>query len=236
MKISIIIPVYNEEKTISQILDLVKKVRLPRGLQKEIIVVDDGSSDKTSEILKAEFGETIKRVRHSQNLGKGVAIRTGIENATGEIFIIQDADLEYNPKDYQRLLDPILSKKAEVVFGTRLKNYPLKFWGKNKTVLPTHLIANRFLTFLTNILYGSNLTDMETCYKVFTRVVISDINLRANRFDFEPEITAKFLKKGVKIVEIPITTQPRTYSEGKKIGVVDGLIAIWTLFKYRFTD
>lgn len=229
-------PAYNEEKTISQILDLVKKARLLKGLQKEIIVVDDGSSDKTSKILKEEFGETIKKIRHNQNLGKGAAVKTGIENASGEIFIIQDADLEYNPKDYQRLLDPILSKKAEVVFGTRLKNYPLKFWGKNKTVLPTHLIANRFLTILTNILYGSRLTDMETCYKVFTKEIINSISLKANRFDFEPEITAKILKQKIKIMEIPIITSPRTYAQGKKIGIMDGLMAIWVLIKYRFIN
>ena len=235
MKLSIIIPVYNEEKTISQILYMIKKAKLPKGLQREIIVVDDGSSDLTSKILEQQKA-SIKYLRHNNNMGKGAAIRTGLERATGEIFIIQDADLEYNPQDYQRLIDPILEKKAKVVFGTRLKNYPLKFWGKNKTVLPTHLIANRLLTTLTNILYGSKLTDMETCYKVFTKEVISNIALKAHRFDFEPELTAKILKKGIKIYEVPIVTHPRTYAQGKKIGIWDGLVAVWTLFKYRFIN
>lgn len=235
MKLSIIIPVYNEEKTISQILYMIKKAKLPKGLQREIIVVDDGSSDLTSKILEQQKA-SIKYLRHNNNMGKGAAIRTGLERATGEIFIIQDADLEYNPQDYQRLIDPILEKKAKVVFGTRLKNYPLKFWGKNKTVLPTHLIANRLLTTLTNILYGSKLTDMETCYKVFTKEVISNIVLKAHRFDFEPELTAKILKKGIKIYEVPIVTHPRTYAQGKKIGIWDGLVAVWTLFKYRFIN
>lgn len=235
LKLSIIIPVFNEERTISQILKLVKEVTLPKGLTKEIIIVDDASTDETSQILK-EQNKLIQHFRHSVNLGKGAAVRTGLQKALGDIFIIQDADLEYSPKDYIRLLKPILEEKKKVVYGTRLKNYPLRFWGKEKTVLPTHLIANRFLTFLTNILYGGNLTDMETCYKVFTKDVISKINLRANRFDFEPELTAKILKKGFKISEVPIITNPRTYSEGKKIGFKDGIMAIWTLFKYRFTD
>lgn len=235
MKLSIIVPVYNEAKTIEEILKLVKAVKLPADLKKEIIVVDDASSDKTPQILN-EFGETIKIVRHNQNLGKGAAVRTGIQNATGDVFIIQDADLEYDPKDYQKLLDPILKNKSEVVYGTRLKNYPLKFWGKHKTVLPSHLIANKFLTMLTNILYGSNLTDMETCYKVFTKRVINSIKLKSNRFDIEPELTAKILKEGFKIMEIPIITHPRTYNEGKKIEMRDGIIAIWTLIKYRFLN
>ena len=235
MKLSIIIPIFNEDRTIEKILKLVKGIKLPKNLKKEIVVVDDASSDKTPQILK-EFGETIKIIRHNRNLGKGAAVRTGIQNATGDIFIIQDADLEYDPKDYLKLLEPILKNKTEVVYGTRLKNYPLKFWGKDKTVLPTHLIANRFLTALTNILYFTNLTDMETCYKVFTKKVINNIMLKSNRFDIEPELTAKILKRGFKIIEIPIITHPRTYNEGKKIEMKDGIIAIWTLIKYRFVN
>lgn len=235
MKLSIIIPIFNEERTISQILNLVKKVKLPKELTKEIIVIDDASSDLTPSIL-AEQKILLKYFRHSKNLGKGAAVKTGLQKASGDVFIIQDADLEYNPQDYLRLLKPILEENKQVVYGTRLKNYPLKLWGKGKTVLPTHLLANKFLTFLTNILYGSELTDMETCYKVFTKEAIRNINLKSNRFDFEPELTAKILKKGVKIVEVPITTRPRTYSEGKKIGLMDGLMAILTLFKYRFVD
>lgn len=236
MKLSIIIPVYNEEKTIGRILSIIKNLKLSSKIEKEIIIIDDGSTDATFQIIKEEKSKDIKIFKHEKNLGKGVAVRTGFKNSTGEFIIIQDADLEYNPNDYEKLLLPILEHKTQIVFGTRLKDYPLKFWGKNKTVLPTHLLANKFLTFLTNILFGSNLTDMETCYKVFKKSVISEIKLKCNRFDFEPEFTAKVLKKGFKILEIPIVTNPRSYSEGKKIGFFDGLMAIWTLLKFRFTD
>lgn len=214
---------------------MIRKVKLPKDLKKEIIVVDDGSSDLTPEILKNE-SKFFKYFRHKKNSGKGAAVRTGLKIASGEIFIIQDADLEYNPEDYNKLLEPILKNGAEVVYGTRLIDYPLKFWGKNKTVLPMHLIANRFLTFLTNLLYFSNITDMETCYKVFTKKAIESIELKSNKFDIEPEITAKFFKKGIRIYEIPIITHPRTYKEGKKINWIDGLIAIWTILKYRLVD
>ena len=235
MKISIIIPVFNEEKTIKQILHLIRETRLVKGLTKEVIVVDDASNDKTSKIIKG-YNHQLKYFRQSSNKGKGAAVRLGLQNASGEIIIIQDADLEYNPNDYSKLLLPILNGETKVVYGTRLKNYPLKFWGERKTVLPLNLIANRFLTFLTNILYNSHLTDMETCYKIFTRKLLEDIKLRANKFDFEPEITAKFLKRGYKIKEVPIVTQPRSYKEGKKIGWSDGVYAIWTLIKYRFVN
>src|SRR5258708_6741110 len=167
MKLSIIIPVYNEERTIAEILKRVKNLKLPSNLEKEIVVIDDASSDSTPEILDQQLNSSLKKIKHLNNLGKGAAVRTGLQRATGEIIITQDADLEYNPKDYQKLLAPILERKSQVVFGTRLKNYPLKFWGENKTVLPLHLIANKLLTTLTNILYGSNLTDMETGYKAF---------------------------------------------------------------------
>jgi dolichol-phosphate mannosyltransferase len=235
MKLSIIIPVFNEENTISQILDLVKEVKLPNGLKKEVIIVNDASTDATTKIIekKENFFEYVE---HINNEGKGSAVKDGIKKSTGDILIIQDADLEYDPKYYSILLEPILTNKCKVVYGTRLKKYPLKIWGSGKTVLPTHLIANKFLTFLTNLLYGSKLTDMETCYKVFTKDVISSISLKAKRFDFEPEITAKILKKGIVIFEVPIVVNPRTYSEGKKIGFLDGIIAIWTIIKYRFVN
>lgn len=235
MKASIIVPTYNEQKTISLILGKVLSSQLPKGIKKEIIVIDDGSSDGTVEVLK-KYEKTIKLLKHNKNLGKGAAIKSGIKNSTGDIVIIQDADLEYDPIFLIQLLNPILSKKYKVVYGTRLKNYPLNFFGKNKTILPSHLIANRFLTAMTNFLYKGNLTDMETGYKLFDSKLLKSIKLNSERFDFEPEITAKILKKGIKILEIPIQVRPRSYKEGKKINWKDGLMAIWTLIKYKFIE
>lgn len=235
MKLSIIIPVFNEEKTISQILNKIKQTKLQKNLSKEIIVVDDGSSDLTAEILKKDKA-SFRYLKHDKNLGKGAAVKTGLQKATGGIFIIQDADLEYNPQDYTKLVTPILEGSAEVVYGTRLKNYPLNLWGNKKTVLPLHLIANRFLTILANILYNGHLTDMETGYKVFRKKILKNLKIKSDKFDFEPEVTAKVLKQGIKILEIPIKTTPRTYNEGKKIGWRDGVTAIWTLIKYRFVE
>lgn len=236
IKLSIIIPVYNEEKTIAKLLQRVIEVRLPGNVQKEIIVVDDGSTDSSRAKIASQKLGAIETIFHPRNLGKGAAVRTGIKCATGDLIIIQDADLEYDPKDYSKLLQPILKKKTNVVYGTRLADYPLRFWGKDKTVLPLHLIANRFLTWLVNFLYGSNLTDMETCYKLFTKEVLSKIDLVSDRFEIEPEITIKAIKLGYDIVEVPIVTKPRDYKEGKKIGLSDGIKAIWTIFKYRFFD
>jgi glycosyltransferase involved in cell wall biosynthesis len=238
MKVSIIIPAYNEAKTIEKILSLVLKAKLPKGIEKEIIVVDDGSVDGTVEILKRKFHNPgkIKLFLHKRNRGKGAAIRTGFKRATGDILLIQDADLEYNPLYYQKLLEPIINGKAEVVYGSRLKNLRFKPWGKNRTPLPLHFLGNKFLTAMTNFLYKGKITDMETGYKVFTRKVIDGIKLKANRFDFEPEITAKILKKGIDIKEIPIKTKIRGYSEGKKITWKDGFNALFVLFKYRLTD
>lgn len=234
MKLSVIIPVYNEEKTVGKILEIVKKTKLPRGVSREIIVVNDGSEDKTKKILESVGG--IKKIDHKINRGKGAAIRTGLKHTTGDILLIQDADLEYSPKDYSRLLKPILSKKVQVVYGSRLTDYPLRLWGKNKTPLPLNYIGNKFLSLLTSLLYGGKITDMETCYKVFTRRVARKLKLRSNRFDLEPEITAKILKMGYKIQEVPIKTHPRGYSEGKKITWRDGVIALWTLLRFRFVD
>lgn len=236
MTLSIIIPVFNEEKTVRQLLEKVSKVRLPNKINKEIIVIDDYSTDKTSEILANIKTIKFSYIRHNKNLGKGAALRTGISRSIGDFIIIQDADLEYNPADYIRLLKPILDKKAEVVYGTRLKHYPLKLWGKGKTILPLHLIGNKFLTFITNMLFCSKLSDMETCYKLFTKNVLSRLNLKSNRFEIEPEITAKILKKGFLIIEVPIQVTPRTYKEGKKISWKDGFKAVFTLVKYRFYE
>ncbi|OGE72238.1 glycosyl transferase [Candidatus Daviesbacteria bacterium RIFCSPLOWO2_02_FULL_38_15] len=236
MILSIIIPVFNEEKTIGHILEKVALIKLPKKVKKEIIVVDDGSTDKTPKVL-SEFkidNLKFKIIRHEKNKGKGKAVKTGLKNATGDLIIIQDADLEYDPKDYVKLLDPILQNKTKVVFGSRLVDYPLKLWGSSKTVLPLHLIANRLLTFLVNFLYGSNLTDMETCYKLFSKEVLDRINLESSGFEMEPEITIKALKLGYDIFEVPIKVKPRTYGEGKKIGFIDGIWAIWAIFKYRF--
>lgn len=229
--LSIIIPVFNEEKTIKALLGRVMDAKLPSGIKKEIIIVDDGSTDNTKQVLSR-----FRNFKHNTNQGKGAAVRTGLKHAKGDYIIIQDADLEYDPVDYKRLLKPILEKRAEVVYGTRLKNYPLRLWGKDKTILPLHLIGNKFLTFITNIFFGSNLSDMETCYKLFTKNALLGLKLQSNRFEIEPEITAKILKKGFSIYEIPIKVSPRTHKEGKKISWKDGFRAVFSLVKYRFYE
>jgi len=234
MILSIIIPVYNEEKTIKEIVSKVKKVKLPVDINREIIVVDDFSGDRSYKILKNIDG--ICLIRHKKNLGKGAAIRSSVEKSIGDIIIIQDADLEYDPFDYPELIDPILSGKAKVVYGTRLRNYPMRVFGRKHTPFVTHYLGNIFLSFTTRLLYGSTITDMETCYKVFRKEVIENIKIKSNRFEFEPEITAKILKAGYKIYEVPIKVKPRGYDEGKKITWRDGFLAIWTLIKYRFTN
>ncbi len=234
MILSIIIPVYNEEKSIKEIIAKVKKVKLPQNISKEIIVVDDCSQDDSYRVLQKITD--IKLICHDKNSGKGAAIRSGIKKSSGEIIIIQDADLEYNPNDYSRLIEPILLDKTKVVYGTRLKNYPIKLFGKRHTPFLTHYLGNMLLSFITRLLYGGKITDMETCYKVFKREVIRDIRIESNRFEFEPEITAKILKAGYKVYEVPIKVNPRGYDEGKKITWKDGFLAVWILIKYRLTD
>lgn len=238
MNLSIIIPVYNEEKTILSILEKLDEVKIP-GVLKEIIVVNDGSSDNSAVKIKHyQSGNShIKFYQHEKNLGKGAAVRTGIENSTGDYILIQDADLEYNPADIPQLLTPILTKKAQVVYGTRIKRWPHLFGEEKNPRFLLHYFGNRFLSFLTSLLYGQFLTDMETGYKIFPQKLAQNLKLQARSFDFEPEITAKLLKSGLKITEVPIITQPRGYAEGKKLNAFrDGAIAFWTLFKYRFFD
>lgn len=236
MKLSIIVPVYNEEKTIAQVLDKISKLKIPR-VEKEIIVIDDGSTDKTvSKIKDLRLKENFKFLRHEKNMGKGSAVRTGIDNSNGDYIIIQDADLEYDVNDIPRLLSYLKSNKG-VVYGTRLARFPHLSDEERRLQFLIHYLGNRFLSLLTSVLYGQWITDMETCYKLFPRSAVSDIILRSKRFDFEPEITSKLLKKGLKIREVPIKTKPRGYEEGKKLNTIrDGTIALWTLVKYRFTD
>jgi glycosyltransferase involved in cell wall biosynthesis len=226
--LSIIVPVYNEESTVLQLLQKVHKVKL-FGLKKQIIVVNDGSTDKTAEVLKKVKIPNCKIVQHKINRGKGAAIRTAIPLTTGDFVIIQDADLEYDPADYETVLGPLLKGVADVVYGSRFK-------GVSRAFLFWHYVGNKLLTFITNILYDAVLTDMETCYKAFKGDLIRSLHLRSNRFDFEPEVTAKVLKRGSKLFEVPITYNGRDFAEGKKITWRDGFVAMACLIRYRFMD
>ncbi|OQY48056.1 MAG: glycosyl transferase [Anaerolineaceae bacterium 4572_78] len=243
MKLSVIIPVYNEITTLSEILHRVQivSIRVPAGynenakimeIEKEIIVVDDGSTDGSREIIEevSKNGGIIP-FYHEHNQGKGAAVRTGFSKASGDFFVIQDADLEYDPREYAILLQPLLENKTHVVYGSRFRG------GPTKTMFFTHMIGNKFLTLVTNILYDTIISDMETCYKCFRADIIRNIPLHARGFEFEPEITAKILKRGYRIYEVPISYNGREFNEGKKIRPFkDGLTALWTLIKYRFHD
>lgn len=228
MKLSVIIPAYNEINTIEDILKKIEKI----NIDKEIIIVDDGSTDGTREFLEKIDSPMIKTFFHEKNSGKTAALKTGIRESSGEIIIIQDADLEYEPEDYYNLVKPIQDGKFKVVYGTRFPK-----WSENRPGLfYPYFFANRILTLMSNILYRANITDEPTCYKVFDAEVLKSINLKTNRFEFCPEVTAKVRKKGYKICEIPIKYYPRSVKEGKKIRFKDGVDAIWTLIKYRFVD
>jgi glycosyltransferase involved in cell wall biosynthesis len=229
--LSILMPVYNEVNTIHEIIKRVEAVNLG-AVNKELIVVDDASKDGTREILDELRKTTPHKIYfHAQNMGKGAALRTALTYASGDIIIIQDADLEYDPSEYAELIKPILEGRADVVYGSRLSGAKVarafNFW---------HYIGNKMLTFITNVLYNSILSDMETCYKVFRADVIKNLQIRSNRFDFEPEITAKILKRKHKLYEMPISYYGRDFSEGKKITWRDGFAAIRALIKYRFVD
>lgn len=230
-KVSIIIPVYNEITTLYTLLDKVNSADFC-NLEKEIILVDDASIDGTKELFKELEKKNIYKIKyHEKNMGKGAAIRTAINYVSGDIVVIQDADLEYDPKEYKELIKLILDKKADVVYGSRLSGAK-----PSRSFKFTHLIGNKFLTFLTNLLYDTTLTDMETCYKSFKAEIIKSIKIKSNRFDFEPEITAKVMKKKCLLYEVPISYYGRDYAEGKKITWKDGFSAINALIKYRFID
>lgn len=225
-KLSIVIPVFNESKMIETVLKSVEGKKIP--WRKEIIVVDDGSTDGTQEILK-KYSKKYKIVLQKENQGKGRTLRKGFELATGDVVIIQDADLEYTPDDYDNLLKPFNNPRVTVVYGSR-------FLGSHLSTFFVYALGNKFVTFLTNIIYNSNITDMETGYKLFRREILQTLNLKSERFDFEPEVTAKLLKKGYQIYEVPISYYGRKFEEGKKLTWKDGIAAVWTLIKYRLVD
>lgn len=230
LKLSVVIPCYNERATIEEVVAAVRD----GGMAHEIIIVDDGSTDGTRDILTRlntdNADGVVRIILHEHNQGKGAALRTGFEAATGDVFLIQDADLEYDPREYPSLLKPIAEGRSKVVYGSRFLG------GPRKTMFFWNMIANRGLTLITNVLYNSILSDMETGYKVFRAEVVRGLTLRSRRFEFEPEITAKVLKRGNRIYEVPISYNGREWNEGKKIKWTDAPIAAWTLIRYRFTD
>lgn len=225
MKLSVVVPVFNEKDTIRNIIERIKESPIE---EKEIVVVDDFSTDGTRDLLKEEIETLVDKViYHEKNLGKGAALRSGFKVVTGDCVIIQDADLEYDPSEYPLLMKPIIEDKADVVFGSRFSGV-----GPHRVLFFWHYVGNRFLTILSNMFTNLNLTDMETCYKMFRREVIQSINIQENRFGFEPEVTIKVARKGCRIYEVGISYYGRTYEEGKKIGWKDGFRAIYVIIKY----
>lgn len=227
MKLSVIIPVYNEAATIEQLLKKVFDARI--NIDKEVVVVDDGSTDATPSIIE-RYKNRLKITKHAVNQGKGAAIRTGLKYVSGDLVIIQDADLEYDPNDFQKLMEPIINKKADVVFGSRNLN------PDNQRAGTIYYFGGLALTKLANLLFNINITDEPTCYKLFKTKILKNLNLKCRKFEFCPEVTAKIAKRGYRIAEIPISYHPRTVADGKKINWLDGIQAVWTLIKYRFYD
>lgn len=240
MKLSILIPAYNESATIVELINQVKSVPLEKeGVEKEIIVIDDGSKDSTKELVRNI--ENVILLEHIVNKGKGGAIKTGLKNATGDIIIVQDADLECNPNEYYSLISPIIEGQAEVVYGSRFlsraqKKYNKLFFKKHNESYLLAYIGGRIITITANILFNIRITDEPMCYKVFKSEIIRQIKINGNKFDWEPEVTAKLAKKGIRIHEVPVSYHPRTKKEGKHINWKDGLHAIWSLIKYRLID
>jgi len=228
MLLSVVIPCFNENQTIHKLLDRVRAARLPDGMKRELIVVDDCSTDGTADALRGEKDPDVKVWFHDKNQGKGAALRTGFSHASGDIVVVQDADLEYNPDEYAKLLKPILDGRADVVFGSRFCTT-----DERRVLYYTHFLGNRFLTFASNVFTNLNLTDMETCYKIFRREILDKIKIRENRFGFEPEITAKVARLKCRIYEVGISYSGRTYEDGKKIGIRDGFRALWCIVKYN---
>jgi len=226
--LSIVIPCYNEKTSILQLLERVLAVPLPENLDREVVIVDDYSIDGTRAVLETIKLPQVKIAYHDKNKGKGAALRTGFLLATGDIVVIQDADLEYDPNEYERLLKPILDGRADVVFGSRFLTT-----SEHRVLYYFHSLGNNFLTFASNVCTDLNLTDMETCYKMFKREILNQITIQENRFGFEPEITAKVAKLKCRIYEVGISYSGRTYAEGKKIGIRDGFRALWCIIKYN---
>ena len=234
MKLSIIIPVYNEKNTLKEIVARVEAVKMP-GIDKEIILVDDCSKDGSTQVLKKLKGNYLK-IFFYKNQGKGAALKAGIALAKGDIIVFQDADLEYDPNDFNVLIKPILEKKADITFGTRFVNQNFILFGKKKTIHGTHWIGNKGLTLIFNILYGTKLTDVEPCYKMFRSSVLKSVRVNSNRFEYDIELMCKLVKRGHKIVQLPIKYNPRKFEEGKKINWKDGVIAGLTMLKFRFSS